>query len=267
MTLKRYYSIEEIGGALTDLRMHLPDAIRQGVLRYAIDIPLGGHFCFELEAIEANVREQINSLPAGVNVKRANQIRSKSGGFDAPQLGEDTLFIRHSNIRQCEAGKTLWAHTLETFDGRLVNLWSEETISDQWWPTLWLELIELGPIIDHEDHYLNGLLKNGLISTKELIEVTGSRPQIPTTIKKQKPFQLYNKQPDRVCKAICEWGNLYHEENKSIPSAEDLRTYMKCHQADVPLEDKEDEILIIRGQRVTPRSFKEYYQKLLSKRS
>ena len=266
MDLKPYYTIEQISNAVTGLTTSIPQAIREDKIRYAIPIEFGSaKLIYTVDSLSAAIQTQITTIPNESSLKNTQHIHADSSNFKGKELVEETLYLRHSNLNQCRSGKTLFAHTLETLDGTPVNLWAAELATDQMWVKLWLELTELGQIIDHEDHWFNGLLREGLVSTKEIVAVTGSRPYFAdthTAPKRESPFRLYNKQPDRACKAICEWGNHYFTEYDTVPTIEDLRRYMTTNAANVPLTEDKDDILIINGQRVSPRSFKEFYGRL-----
>ena len=275
MELKPYYSIEEISNAITGLHMPVPQAIKTDVLRYAIPVEFGSPLLrYPIDTLAPPLQQQIQAIRTRAQPNEARSIHADASCFKGKELLEETLYLRHSCLNQCVSGKTYFAHTLETFDGRPVNLWNTELATDQMWLTLWIELTELGRLVDEEENWFDGLLADGLISTKELTSVTGVRPTFPAGFGKhtrRQPFRLYTKQPNRACQAICDWGNIYFEQNDSVPSIEDLRAFMKENAANVTLTVTNiqtakgiDEVLLINGKRTTSRSFKEYYDKLTS---
>lgn len=274
--LKPYYSIEEISNAITGLPTTVPDAIRANVIRYAIPIEFGGPlFRYLTDSLAPPLKDRITKIKSNASLKSVQKIHADASAFREHELMEDTLYLKHSNLGQCQSGREYFAHTLEIFDGRAANLWRSELATDQMWITMWLELTKLGKVVDLEDDWFNGLLADGLVSTKELVSVTGVRPSFPSGFGphlRVKPFQLYNRQPNNACKAIHDWGNIYFEQKGSIPSVRELREFMRENQKNVVLSVElvkkqrgMDEIFHINGTRVTTRAFKDYYDRLTQK--
>ena len=266
MSLKPYYSLSEIQNAYMQLGMSIQEALLQERLRYAIPIELGDpRFIFKCSQRKSELAAQVDALPYQVNVKEVKSVNADGSQLTGYHSIEDCLYVKHSQIRQAISGKTLYAHTLETFEGDLVNLWSSETASNEWWPTVWLEPIELGQVIDLDEHSMEGYLAKGKISTKEFVSVTGERPELDKKSERQQVevFKFHKSQPDRAAKAMLTWGNRLAFEKGRVPTADELKEFMIENQASIPLI-QEGTTLFIDGQRVTERQFPTRYDNLRS---
>jgi hypothetical protein len=222
MELKPYYSIEEISNAITGLPMPVPQAIKTDALRYAIPAEFGGPLLqYPTDTLAPALQQKIQAIRARAKPNEARSIHADASCCTGKELLDETLYLKHSSLNQCVSGKTYFAHTLETFDGRPVNLWSTELATDQMWLTVWLELTELGTLIEKDD-WFNGLLSNGLISTKELVAITNQRPEFPTSKKQATALQdtAPFKRPqrtDETALAIITLGNFYVQKFGKIP--------------------------------------------------
>lgn len=266
MSLKPYYSLSEIQNAHIQLGMSIQEALLQERLRYAVPIELGDPRCiFKCSQRDPELAAQVDALPNEVNVKEVKSVKADGSRLTGHHSIEDCLYIRHSQIRQAISGKTLYAHTLETFEGDLVNLWSSETATNEWWPTVWLEPIDLGHVIDIDEHWMEGFLAKGRISTKEFVSVSGERPKFDMKSKQQwiEVFKFDVNQPDTASKAILLWGNRLANEEGRVPTADELKEFMIENQASIPLT-QEGTNLFIDGQRVSERQFPTKYKKLRS---
>lgn len=266
MSLKPYYSLSEIQGAYLQLGMSIQEALLQERLRYAVPIKLGDQrSIFKCSQRKQELAAQVDALPYEVHVKEVKSVSADGSELTGYQSMEDCLYVRHSQIRQAISGKTLYAHTLETFEGDLVNLWSSETASNEWWPTVWLEPIELGCVVDLDEHWLEGCLAKGKISTKEFVSVTGERPELDSKPEHQwvEVFKFDVTQPDRASKAMLMWGNRLANEKGRVPTADELKEFMIENQASIPLIQK-GTVLSINDQRVTEKQFPIRYDNLRS---
>ena len=266
VSLKPYYSLSETQDAYLQLGMSIQEALLQDRLRYAIPIELGDpRSIFKCSQRKPELAAQVDALPNEVHVKEVKSVNADGSELTGHQSIEDCLYVRHSQIRQAVSGKTLYAHTLETFEGDLVNLWSSETASNEWWPTIWLEPIELGHVIDLDEHWMEGFLAKGQISTKEFVSATGERPELDKKSERQQVevFKFDVTQPDRAAKAMLTWGNRLAFEKGRVPTADELKEFMIENQASIPLI-QEDTTLFIDGQRVTERQFPTRYDNLRS---
>ena len=222
MELKPYYSIKEISNAITGLSMPVPQAIETDVIRYAIPVEFGGSLLrYPTDTLAPALQHKIQAIRAGAQPNEARSIHADASCCTGKELLEETLYLKHSCLNQCISGKTYFAHTLETFDGRPVNLWSTELATDQMWLTVWLKLTELGSLIE-KDNWFNGLLSNGLVSTKELVAITNLRPEFPTSKKQlnvlQDPAPFKRPQrTDETALAIIALGNFYVQTFGKIP--------------------------------------------------
>ena len=266
VSLKPYYSLSEIQDAYLQLGMSIQEALLQERLRYAIPIELGDpRSIFKCSQRKPELAAQVDALPNEVHVKEVKSVHADGSELTGHQSIEDCLYVRHSQIRQAVSGKTLYAYTLETFDGDLVNLWGSETATDEWWPTVWLEPIELGHVIDLDEHWMEGCLAKGRISTKEFVSATGERPELDKKSERQQVevFKFHKSQPDRAAKAMLTWGNRLANEKGRVPTADELKEFMIENQASIPLI-QEGTTLFIDGQRVTERQFPTRYDNLRS---
>lgn len=266
MSLKPYYSLSEIQNAYIQLRMPIQEALSQERLRYAVPIELGDpRFIFKCSQRKPELAAQVDALPYEVDVKEVKRINADGSQLTGYHSIEDCLYVRHSQIRQAVSGKTLYAHTLETFEGDLVNLWTSETSTNEWWPTVWLEPVDLGHVIDLDEHWMEGYLADGQISTKEFVSVTGERPELDTKSEHQwiEVFKFDVTQPDRASKAMLLWGNRLANEKGRVPTADELKEFMIANQASIPLI-QEGTTLFIDDQRVSERQFPSKYKKLRS---
>ena len=266
MSLKPYYSLSEIQNAYIQLGMPIQEALLQERLRYAIPIALGDpRFIFKCSQRKPELAAQVDSLPYQVHVKQVKSVNADGSQLTGHHSIDECIYIRHSQIRQAVSGKTLYAHTLETFDGDLVNLWSSETATDEWWPTVWLEPIDLGHVIDIDEHCMEGFLARGQISTKEFVSVTGERPELGARSEHQwvEVFKFDVDQPDKASKAMLTWGNKLANQDGRVPTADELKEFMIENQASIPLTQKGTNVFID-GQRVTEKQFPVRYDKLRS---
>lgn len=266
VSLKPYYSLSEIQDAYLQLGMSIQEALLQERLRYAVPIKLGDQrSIFKCSQRKPELAAQVDTLPYEVHVQEVKSVNADGSELTGYQSIEDCLYVRHSQIRQAVSGKTLYAHTLETFEGDLVNLWSSETASNEWWPTVWLEPIELGHVIDLDEHWMEGFLATGQISTREFVSVTGERPELDSKSEHQwaEVFKFDVTQPDRASKAMLLWGNRLANEKGRVPTVDELKEFMIEHQASIPLT-QEGTTLFIDDQRVSERQFPDKYKKLRS---
>lgn len=266
VSLKPYYSLSETQDAYLQLGMSIQEALLQERLRYAIPIELGDpRSIFKCSQRKPELAAQVDALPNEVHVKEVKSVNADGSELTGHQSIEDCLYVRHSQINQAVSGKTLYAHTLETFEGDVVNLWSSETASNEWWPTIWLEPIELGYVIDLDEHWMEGFLAKGQISTKEFVSVTGERPDLGPKSECQwvEVFKFGVTRPDRASKAILLWGNRLANEKGRVPTADEVKEFMIANQASIPLTEK-GTTLFIDGQRVTERQFPTRYDNLRS---
>lgn len=266
MSLKPYYSLSEIQDAYLQLGMSIQEALLQEQLRYAVPIGLGDpRFIFKCSQRKPELAAQVDSLPYQVHVKQVKGVNADGSQLTGYHSIDECLYVRHSQIRQAVSGKTLYAHTLETFDGDLVNLWSSETATNEWWQTVWLEPIDLGHVIDLDEHWMEGFLARGQISTKEFVSVTGERPELGAKSEHQwiEVFKFDVDQPDKASKAMRTWGNKLANQDGRVPTADELKEFMIKNQASIPLT-QEGTNVFIDGQRVSERQFPTKYKNLRS---
>lgn len=217
---RRHFDIESaavyLGCSVSDLRHYLDEEL----LRCAFPTT-------ELEAVDARdseklsqeLRAKMDQLPDAPDQNDFAKIRRK-----IPEVSRcpEFLYVNSYHRKTVLTARNELRRAIyyfESFEGRPMNIWSHGSL-DYFWA-------ERG-----ED----GELRGTVLPKEELDRFTGINPesraieprveQAHDVVTRFKPFRVPEGRVDEIAEAMVDYGNLYYEEKKRVPTPIDLQAFM-----------------------------------------